>query len=104
MVVKTLRMAQSDQMVQIPVTLVVSDQKNQMVGCGFSFPGGGPVLPVPGGDINFATQDRFHTAVFGKIEQLDGPKNIAMVSYGHGIHLKLTCPVQEIPDLDAAVE
>ena len=55
-------------------------------------------------DVELATDDRLHAGVFGRIDEVDCAKNVAMVGHGHGGHAHLFHALAKFLDVTGAVE
>ena len=86
---------------EIPVTLVVLAQQNQMVGTTDVWR---TVKTVRGSDIDFAAQDRLQPSLDRRFVELHGPKNVPVVGDGDGGHLELRRAIHQSTDFTGPIE
>ena len=55
-------------------------------------------------DVELATDDRLHARVLGRIDEMDGAENVAMIGHGDGRHVQIFDASARLLDLASAVE
>jgi hypothetical protein len=57
-----------------------------------------------GGNVQLAADNRFNPILLGMLIEINGPKNIAMVSHGHRLHLVFLCFLEKIIETNSSIE
>ena len=86
---------------QVAVAFFVLSQHQQVV-VGVALGRGAMVVLLA--DVELAADDRLHAGVFGRIDELDCAKDVAVIGHGHGGHAEFLDALDEFLDIAGAVE